>query len=89
MAGGKPNADQKALMENCIAIVEGVMDAIKPGANVHDVAKIGDFESALLGYMRAECSEVMQQIEVDGDWNDEREAAFKSAIETFKTTQTW
>ena len=25
----------------------------------------------------------------DGDWNDEREAAFKSAIESFKTTQTW
>ena len=54
-----------------------------------DVAKIGDFESALLGYMRAECSEVMQQIEADGDWNDEREAEFKSAIEKFKTTQTW
>jgi Xaa-Pro aminopeptidase len=46
VAGGKPSADQKALMENCIAIVEGVMDAIKPGANVHDVARIGDALSA-------------------------------------------
>ena len=46
-------------------------------------------ESALLGYMRAECAEVMQAIEADGDWNDEREAAFKSAIDTFKSTQTW
>ena len=54
-----------------------------------EVAKIGDFESALLGYLRAECADVMQQIEADGDWNDEREAAFKSAIESFKTTETW
>jgi F-type H+-transporting ATPase subunit alpha len=54
-----------------------------------EVAKTGAFESALLGYMRAECAEVMQAIEADGDWNDEREAAFKSAIDTFKSTQTW
>jgi Xaa-Pro dipeptidase len=46
VAGGKPNGDQKALMENCIAIVDGVIDAIKPGANVHDVARIGDALSA-------------------------------------------
>jgi len=54
-----------------------------------DVAKVGDFESALLGHMRAECADVMKQIESDGDWNDERESAFKTAIETFKSTQTW
>ena len=54
-----------------------------------DVAKVGDFESALLGHMRAECADVMKQIETDGDWNDERESAFKTAIEAFKSTQTW
>ena len=54
-----------------------------------DVAKVGDFESALLGHMRAECGDVMKQIETDGDWNDERESAFKTAIEAFKSTQTW
>jgi F-type H+-transporting ATPase subunit alpha len=54
-----------------------------------EVAKIGDFESALLGYMRSECADVMQAIESDGGWDDDREAAFKSAIETFKSTQTW
>jgi F-type H+-transporting ATPase subunit alpha len=54
-----------------------------------EVAKIGDFESALLGYMRSECADVMQAIEADGGWDDGREAAFKSAIETFKSTQTW
>jgi F-type H+-transporting ATPase subunit alpha len=54
-----------------------------------EVAKIGDFESALLGYMRSECADVMQAIEADGGWDDDREAAFKSAIEAFKSTQTW
>jgi len=54
-----------------------------------EVAKISDFESALLSYMHAEYADVMQQIEADGDWNDEREAAFKSALEAFKSTQTW
>ena len=54
-----------------------------------EVAKIGDFESALLGYMRSECADVMQAIEADGGWDDDREATFKSAIETFKSTQTW
>jgi F-type H+-transporting ATPase subunit alpha len=54
-----------------------------------EVAKIGNFESALLSYMRAESADVMQQIEADGDWNDEREAVFKSALEAFKSTQTW
>jgi F-type H+-transporting ATPase subunit alpha len=54
-----------------------------------EVAKIGDFESALLGYMRSECADVMQVIEADGGWDDDREAAFKSAIEAFKSTQTW
>ena len=54
-----------------------------------DVAKIGDFESALLSYMRAEHADVMRQIEADGDWNDEREATFKPALEAFKSSQTW
>ena len=54
-----------------------------------EVAKIGDFESALLGYMRSECADVMQAIEADGGWDDDREATLKSAIETFKSTQTW
>ena len=31
----------------------------------------------------------MQAIEADGGWDDDREAAFKSVIETFKSTQTW
>ena len=54
-----------------------------------DVAKIGDFESALLSYMHAEHSDLMAGIVDSGDYNDEIEDSFKSAIEKFKSTQTW
>ena len=54
-----------------------------------EVAKIGDFEDALLSYMHAEHSELMGSIVQSGDYNDEIADTFKSAIEKFKSTQTW
>ena len=54
-----------------------------------DVAKIGDFEGALLSYMHAEHGDLMKSIVESGDYNDEIEGTFKSAIEKFKSTQTW
>ena len=54
-----------------------------------DVAKIGDFENALLSYMHAEHGDLMTGIVESGDYNDEIEGSFKSAIEKFKSTQTW
>jgi len=54
-----------------------------------EVNKVLDFESALLAYMHAEHSDMMNSIVESGDYNDEIEATFKSAIETFKSTQTW
>ena len=54
-----------------------------------EVTKVGDFEEALLSYMHAEHGELMSKLVETGDYNDEVEAAFKSAIETFKATQSW
>jgi F-type H+-transporting ATPase subunit alpha len=54
-----------------------------------EVNKIGDFERALLSFMRAEHGELMNRIVQTGDYNDEIDATFKAAIETFKATQTW
>ncbi|KAA1190510.1 F0F1 ATP synthase subunit alpha [Pseudohalioglobus sediminis] len=54
-----------------------------------EVAKIGDFEDALLSYMHAEHGDLMKSIVESGDYNDEIEGTFKSAIEKFKSTQTW
>jgi F-type H+-transporting ATPase subunit alpha len=54
-----------------------------------EVAKIGDFEAALLSFVNSEYGDTMQAIAQSGDWNDEYEAVFKQAIEKFKSTQTW
>jgi len=54
-----------------------------------DVAKIGDFETALLSYMHAEHGQLMSDIVESGDYNDDIAETFKSAIEKFKATQTW
>lgn len=54
-----------------------------------EVSKIGDFESALLSYMKAECSDLMDQINQAGDYNDDIAAGFKAALEKFVSTQTW
>jgi len=54
-----------------------------------EVEKIADFEAAVLSYMHAEHGALMQEIANDGNWNDDREAAFKSGLDTFVSTQTW
>ncbi len=54
-----------------------------------EVNKIGDFETALLSYMHAEHGELMASIVESGDYNDEIEASFESALNNFKSTQTW
>ncbi len=54
-----------------------------------DVSKVGDFESALMSYMHAEHGDLMSSIVGSGDYSDDIEATFKSAIEKFKSTQTW
>jgi F-type H+-transporting ATPase subunit alpha len=54
-----------------------------------EVAKVGAFEAALIAYMRSEHGALMDEIAADGGWDDAREASFKSAIENFKSTQTW
>ena len=81
---------QKQYSPQSIAEMGLVLYAANEGLlNDVDVAKIGDFEDALLSYMHAEHSDIMSNIVETGDYNDEIEASFKAAIETFKSTQTW
>ena len=54
-----------------------------------EVAKIGDFEDALLSFMAAEYADTMKTIVETGDWNKDFEAKFKEGIEKFKATQTY
>ncbi len=53
------------------------------------VNKIGDFEAALLSYMKAEHGDLLDQVNESGNWNDDIEASYKAALEKFVSTQTW
>lgn len=54
-----------------------------------EVAKIGDFESALLSFANSEYADTMKAIASTGDWNDEYQAKFAELVEKFKATQTY
>ena len=53
------------------------------------VEKIGDFETALLSYMSSEHKDVMDAINVSGDYNDDIEATFNKAMKKFISSQSW
>jgi len=54
-----------------------------------ELAKIGDFEAALLSYARTQYASLMATIDETGDYNDEIEGQLKALLESFKQTQTW
>ena len=54
-----------------------------------EVEKIKDFEKALISYMNAEHTELMDRVSETGEYNDEIEGAFKEALDKFMSTQTW
>jgi F-type H+-transporting ATPase subunit alpha len=51
--------------------------------------KIGDFEAALLSYMRSEYKDLMADIDESGSYSDDIASTFKEALEKFVSTQTW
>ena len=54
-----------------------------------ELEKVGDFEEALLAFMNSDKKDLIQQINDSGDFNDDIEAARKSAVEEFKKNHTW
>ena len=54
-----------------------------------DVAKVLDFETALLAYMNAEHADFMEAVNREGAYTDEVVERVHKALETFKATQTW
>jgi len=54
-----------------------------------EVKKVGAFESGLHGYMKSAHAQLLQTINDTGDFSDAIEAELKTAIATFKQTQTW
>ena len=54
-----------------------------------EVNKVLDFEEALMGYMNSEHKAFMDDINANGTYNDDVVNTLKTAIETFKKTQTY
>ncbi len=54
-----------------------------------EVAKVGDFESAMLAYVRSEKSDFLDGLNESGDFSDEIAAEMKSTLEDFKSKGTW
>ena len=54
-----------------------------------EVAKILDFEAALLAYMNSEHSDFMNEVNTVGAYSDDLVDRMHKAIEKFKSTQTW
>jgi len=61
---------------------EGYLDDI-------EVNKVVDFEAGLHAHMRSNHADLLDQVNQSGDYNDDIEAAFKSAIEKFKANGSW
>ena len=61
---------------------EGFLDDV-------DVAKVTDFEAAMLSYIRTEKSDFLDSLNESGDYNDEIVSEMRSALEDFKSKGTW
>jgi F-type H+-transporting ATPase subunit alpha len=48
-----------------------------------------DFEAALQLYMKSEHTELMNNINASGDFNNEISSGIRTAIETFIKTHSW
>ena len=54
-----------------------------------DLKKVGSFEAALHSFMKSDHKELMDKINATGDFGDDIANGLRSAIETFKKTNTW
>ncbi len=81
---------QKQYSPQSVAEMATVVYAVDKGyLGDVEVAKIGDFEAALLSFMNSVKSELMNEINSTGKYNDEIAGQLKAAIEEFKSTQSW
>ena len=54
-----------------------------------ELAKVGDFEAALHSYMASSHKALVDKINEAGDFDDTIESGLKSALDSFKSTQSW
>ena len=61
---------------------EGFLDDV-------DVAKVSDFEAAMLSYVRTEKTDFLDSLNESGDYNDDIVSEMKSTLKDFKSKGTW
>ncbi|HHL19564.1 MAG TPA: F0F1 ATP synthase subunit alpha [Thiothrix sp.] len=61
---------------------EGFLDDV-------EVNKVNDFEAAMLSYLRSDKADLLASINESGDFNDDIAADMRSALEDFKSNNTW
>ncbi len=54
-----------------------------------EVAKVVDFEAALLSHMNSQHKALMDKINASGDFNDDIAGELRTAIESFKSSSVW
>jgi F-type H+-transporting ATPase subunit alpha len=54
-----------------------------------EVAKVSDFESALLAYMKSNQAPLMDKINATGDYSSEIEGGMRDALKAFKANSVW
>ena len=68
--------------QSLYAANEGYLDDI-------EINKVGDFEAGLHAHMRSNHQDLLDQVNDSGDYDDNIEAAYKSAVEAFKANGSW
>jgi F-type H+-transporting ATPase subunit alpha len=53
------------------------------------VSKVRDFEDGLQAYMKSEHSQLLEQINVTGDYSDDIQKSLHAAVTKYKATHTW
>ncbi|MEY2700161.1 MAG: synthase alpha subunit [Pseudomonadota bacterium] len=64
------------------AVNEGYLDDV-------EVAQVRSFEDALQSYVKSSHADLLDRINVSGDFSDEIQGALRAAIKQFKDTHTW
>ncbi len=81
----QPQYEPLSVAEQAVSLIaaeEGFLDDV-------ELAKIGDFELALLGHIKAKQADLLTKIGAEGNYGDDIKSALIAAIASFKENNAW
>ena len=54
-----------------------------------DVKKVGDFEAALIAFVKSNYADLVKKLNDTADFNDDIAGKMREAIQKFKSSSTW